>query len=89
MADVLLGCEDSRIASHSTASGAQACFVNRVIKSKERTNRKSAKSKRGWFTKEAMVKNLGWSSPPGTNMKKHDLVLNGKALGSEMRVTES
>ncbi|CAJ1435105.1 unnamed protein product [Effrenium voratum] len=49
----------------------QACFVNRVIKSKERTNRKSAKSKRGWFTKEAMVKNLGWSSSYAANAIKY------------------
>ncbi|CAJ1404491.1 unnamed protein product [Effrenium voratum] len=49
----------------------KACFVNRVIKSKERTNRKSAKSKRGWFTKEAMVKNLGWSSSYAANAIKY------------------
>ncbi|CAJ1397370.1 unnamed protein product [Effrenium voratum] len=36
-------------------------FVKRVIKSREKVARKSAKKKRGWYSTEGMAKKLSWS----------------------------
>ena len=37
-------------------------FITRVTKSVIKTNKQSRKKRRGWYTKEAMAKDLGWSS---------------------------
>jgi hypothetical protein len=40
----------------------QDMFITRVTKSVIKTNKQSRKKRRGWYTKEAMAKDLGWSS---------------------------
>jgi hypothetical protein len=37
-------------------------FVSRITKTLAKTNKLSRRKKRGWYTKEAMSKELGWST---------------------------
>lgn len=41
----------------------QDMFITRVTTKVTKNNKNSRRKKQGWFTKEAMVKELGWSSP--------------------------
>lgn len=40
----------------------QDMFVSRITKTLAKTNKLSRRKKRGWYTKEAMSKELGWST---------------------------
>lgn len=45
--------------------GVQDIFVKKVIRSKEKIARKSAKKRRGWYTVETMRTILQWSKSSG------------------------